>query len=186
MDNTPHVGSMKTKLSTPFLTETRDFYQEVFSMGIVEEWDSPGDRGVILEFRQGSREALLEIYHSDETFDFSGLSLQFRVEDVDDFVGSLDSVGCKRRSGRPTLGISISLPHRPKRGLGHCLFGWMVSNSAPEVDARRSRVGLTRSRPTDAFAPATTPVALFWISPGSKRCDTFSCHVIAEVDLHAI
>lgn len=83
--------SLKTKITTPHLEETRDFYQAVCEMDVLDHWDESGDRGVILESRGGSREALLEIYHGEDSCDFSGLSLQFKVEDIDDFVSSLPS-----------------------------------------------------------------------------------------------
>lgn len=83
--------SLKTKISTPKLTETRDFYSRVFGMQVLEAWDDPGDRGVILGFGDVAGEALLEIYHAETPHDFSGLSLQFRVEALSAFVGSLSA-----------------------------------------------------------------------------------------------
>ncbi len=56
------VLSLKTKIFTPNLDETRDFYERVFGMLRVEEWDDPDDKGVILAFAKERVEALLEIY----------------------------------------------------------------------------------------------------------------------------
>lgn len=80
---------LKTKITTHLLADTRTFYESVFDMGVVEEWDDDGDTGVILEFSGGHREALLEIYSGDAALDFAGLSLQFRVDALDTFVASL-------------------------------------------------------------------------------------------------
>jgi catechol 2,3-dioxygenase-like lactoylglutathione lyase family enzyme len=81
--------SLKTKIICPNWREVAQFYREHFGMETVEEWDEPDDKGVILTFR-GTREALLEIYDGPAS-DLSGISLQFRVDDVDDFAVRLDS-----------------------------------------------------------------------------------------------
>jgi catechol 2,3-dioxygenase-like lactoylglutathione lyase family enzyme len=81
--------SLKTKISTPLIAETQRFYQTVFGMVVVEEWDSPNDKGVILAFDKGVGEAMLEIYFAETSWDFSGLSLQFKVEDLRSFLKTL-------------------------------------------------------------------------------------------------
>lgn len=81
--------SQKTKISTPKFAGTRDWYQRIFGMVPIEEWNDPGDTGVILAFAGGANEGLLEIYLTDVTHDFSGLSLQYRAEPLDDFVDTL-------------------------------------------------------------------------------------------------
>ena len=80
---------LKTKITTPLLDATREFYQSIFQLVVVEEWDEPSDKGVILAFENGGREALLEIYDGPKTADFSGLSLQFRVDSLEQFVATL-------------------------------------------------------------------------------------------------
>jgi catechol 2,3-dioxygenase-like lactoylglutathione lyase family enzyme len=80
---------LKTKITTPRLADTRAFYQSLFGLTVVEEWDEPGDRGVILQFPDGHREALLEIYDGPGTRNFVGLSLQFRVGNLESFIASL-------------------------------------------------------------------------------------------------
>jgi catechol 2,3-dioxygenase-like lactoylglutathione lyase family enzyme len=81
--------SQKTKISTPRLAETQAWYQQIFAMKVVEEWDHADDKGVILAFDYGAEEALLEIYDTTVEHDFSGLSLQFRAEPLDAFVATL-------------------------------------------------------------------------------------------------
>lgn len=83
------MASLKTKITTPRLADTRAFYESLFGLTVVEEWDEPGDKGVILQFPDGHREALLEIYDGRGTQHFVGLSLQFRVDDVESFIASL-------------------------------------------------------------------------------------------------
>lgn len=76
--------SLKTKVITPRLAETRDWYRDLFGLELLEQWDEPLDRGCILGFGGLDGEALLEIYAGAEA-EWSGLSLQFRVDDVDRF-----------------------------------------------------------------------------------------------------
>jgi hypothetical protein len=59
-------------------------------------------KGVILAFEQGRREALLEIYDGPKAGDFSGLSLQFRVESLEQFLAALPAdVVCSDPTPRP-------------------------------------------------------------------------------------
>src|SRR5919112_2921746 len=79
--------SLKTKIVTPLVDESRDWYRDLFGMVVVEEWDEPDDRGCILLCRSESGETFLEIHHSEKLSDFGGFGLQFRVDDVDRFAG---------------------------------------------------------------------------------------------------
>ena len=81
--------ALKTKISTPKYRDTRSFYERVFGMSVAEEWDEPGDRGVILALPEGRQEAFLEVYHVDEPASLDGLSLQFRVESLAAFLADL-------------------------------------------------------------------------------------------------
>lgn len=81
--------SLKTKISTPLWRECADFYRLIFNMQVAEEWDHADDKGVILAFNDGSGEAYLEIYDTQTEHDFTGLSLQFKVDAVADFIASL-------------------------------------------------------------------------------------------------
>ena len=84
-----HPFSLKTKITTSRLAETRDFYACCFGMRIVEEWREENDVGCILALANDGREALLEIYEGPQPDDFSGLSLQFRTKDLSGFRASL-------------------------------------------------------------------------------------------------
>ena len=82
------IRSMKTKITCPNWREVAAFYRDHFQMETVEEWDERDDKGMILAF-PGRREVLLELYDGPAS-DLSGLSLQFRVADVDAFAAGLD------------------------------------------------------------------------------------------------
>lgn len=58
-------------------------------MAVAEEWDEPGDVGVILSLSEGRDEAFLEIYLAEREADFTALSLQFRVDSLSEFEQSL-------------------------------------------------------------------------------------------------
>jgi catechol 2,3-dioxygenase-like lactoylglutathione lyase family enzyme len=82
--------SLKTKLTTTRFEESCAWYQDLFGLTVLEEWDLPGDKGCILGISGAEGEALLEIFHGAGVFEYSGLSLQFRVEDVNSFVIPLE------------------------------------------------------------------------------------------------
>ena len=78
--------SMKTKIVTSRVEETRDWYRDLFELTVLEEWNDADDRGCILGLHSTPGEAQLEIHRQLRDFDFSGVGLQFRVDDVDAFV----------------------------------------------------------------------------------------------------
>ncbi|QNM83237.1 VOC family protein [Sphingomonas sabuli] len=84
------VVSMKTKIVTPRVEATRDWYRDLFGLTVLEEWNEPNDCGCILGLHGTAGEATLEIYHGCRDYDFSGVGLQFRVEDVDAFAVPAD------------------------------------------------------------------------------------------------
>jgi catechol 2,3-dioxygenase-like lactoylglutathione lyase family enzyme len=77
------VLSLKTKITTPRVAETVSWYRDLLGLEVVEEWNEPGDKGVILALPAG--EAFLEVYEGPSVSGFSDVSLQIRVEDVDSF-----------------------------------------------------------------------------------------------------
>jgi catechol 2,3-dioxygenase-like lactoylglutathione lyase family enzyme len=82
--------SIKTKIATPRVEATRDWYRDLFGLTVLEEWDDPDDHGCILGLCSTPGEALLEIHYQAKDHDFSGIGLQFRVKDVDAFSVSRD------------------------------------------------------------------------------------------------
>lgn len=84
-----HPSSLKTKITTGRLAETRAFYIDCLGMQVAEEWREENDVGCILSLAGGGREALLEIYEGPQPGDLSALSLQFRTVDLAAFEASL-------------------------------------------------------------------------------------------------
>ena len=71
-------------------------------MVVVEEWNEPGDVGAIFAFPGGCQEAFLEVYDIDDQKEFNGMSLQFRVNSLADFLAALpDSIEFKGPTDRP-------------------------------------------------------------------------------------
>lgn len=58
-------------------------------MTVAEQWNDPGDVGAILAFPEGSQEAYLEVYFVEDQRDFGGLSLQFKVDSLGEFIKTL-------------------------------------------------------------------------------------------------
>ena len=83
------MTGLKTKISTPLLEESVDFYTRYLGLKVLETWDDPGDRGAILGFSTKDAEAFLEIYYAEEPGNFDALSLQFRVDSAEDFTESI-------------------------------------------------------------------------------------------------
>lgn len=84
-----HPSSLKTKITTSLLAETREIYVTCLGMRDVEEWREADDVGCILALASGGHESLLEIYEGSGANAFGGLSLQFRTEDLARFKDSL-------------------------------------------------------------------------------------------------
>jgi catechol 2,3-dioxygenase-like lactoylglutathione lyase family enzyme len=80
-----HPSAIKTRIATLDLAATRKFYVSCFGMKVLEEWDEVNDVGCILATATGSNETLLEICQADVAGVYSGLSLQFRTEDLAHF-----------------------------------------------------------------------------------------------------
>jgi catechol 2,3-dioxygenase-like lactoylglutathione lyase family enzyme len=81
--------SLKTKISTRRLPETRGFYESVFGMVITQEWGEPNGKDIILAVPDGAGEADLEICNTNQVRDFSGLSLQFKIDSMGEFIARL-------------------------------------------------------------------------------------------------
>ena len=82
--------AIKTRITTPDVDATRAFYERVLGLAVVETWEDPGDRGVILALSPSAREGLLEI-HDGPAGALDRLSLQFKVHDLAAFTDALPS-----------------------------------------------------------------------------------------------
>ncbi len=95
-------SALKTKIITPRLEETRNFFITCLGMRVVEEWEEANDVGCILALSGGGREALLEIYEGPQSDGFAGLSLQFRTENLAAFKAGLPpTIECLGPTARP-------------------------------------------------------------------------------------
>lgn len=85
------ITGLKTRIETPRFEACVAFYRDVVGMTVLDEWDDVGDRGAILGFGQAtSGEAFVEIAHSESMTGHEGISLQFRVSDLDGMARRLD------------------------------------------------------------------------------------------------
>ena len=81
--------TLKTKISTPLYQSCAQFYQTVFGLDVVESWDEPTDKGIILGVGTLPYEAFLEFYDTDQRLAHDAISLQFKVPDLPDFLKGL-------------------------------------------------------------------------------------------------
>ena len=77
------MTGLKMRVETPFLQEAIGFYTRHIGMTVIESWDEGGDKGAILGLADSSRgEAFLELGYTAVTRTYTGVSLQFRVQDL--------------------------------------------------------------------------------------------------------
>lgn len=81
--------TLKTKVSSPHYKACAEFYERIFGLTRVEAWDKPGDKGIILALGAPPHTAFIELYSCDVASDLSGTSLQFKVDDLSNFLGAL-------------------------------------------------------------------------------------------------
>ncbi len=94
--------ALKTKIITPKLEETRNFFVSCLGMRVVEEWQEANDVGCILALSGEGLDAMLEIYKGPQSEGFAGLSLQFRTENLLAFKAGLSpSIECRGPTKRP-------------------------------------------------------------------------------------
>lgn len=94
--------TLKTKISTPHYQACALFYQSVFGLEIVESWDEPTDKGIILAVGSNPYQAFLELHHCDAPLEHAAISLQFKVPDLPDFLSALpDEVDADGPHDRP-------------------------------------------------------------------------------------
>ncbi len=94
--------TLKTKIITPKLEATRSFFMTCLGMRVVEEWHEGNDVGCILALSGDRSEAMLELYEGPQSDSFTGLSLQFRTDDLLAFRQRLaPSIECSGPTVRP-------------------------------------------------------------------------------------
>lgn len=84
------MTGMKTRIETPFFQDSIAFYSEHLGMTVLESWDENDDKGAILGLGSSAEgEAFLEIAYVDTPKTYVGVSLQFRVDDLDVIVDKI-------------------------------------------------------------------------------------------------
>jgi len=84
------LTGLKTRIETPLFQVCGNFYTKYLGMKVLGSWDEKGDKGVILGLGSSSQsEAYLEIAYVETPKSYEGMSLQFRVIDIDSFVRKL-------------------------------------------------------------------------------------------------
>ena len=87
------MTGLKTRIETTRFQECVDFYIQHLGMKVLQSWDHNSDRGAILGFTSAELgEAFLEIAYNEKPRHFDGLSLQFRVRELDQVVNRLNGV----------------------------------------------------------------------------------------------
>ncbi len=78
------LTGLKTRIETPLLQACRAFYTKHLGMKVLDSWDENGDKGVILGLGSSAQgEAYLEIAYVETPTSYQGISLQFRVRNLD-------------------------------------------------------------------------------------------------------
>lgn len=78
------LTGLKTRIETPLISESRDFYTKYLGMKVLDSWNEKNDKGVILGLGSSTQsEAYLEIAYVETPKSYEGISLQFRVKEID-------------------------------------------------------------------------------------------------------
>lgn len=84
------ITGLKTRIETPHFAESVTFYTTLLGMQVLDTWDDDGDKGAILGLSDSTGgTAFLELAYSNVEHDHAGLSLQFRVADIEAVVEKL-------------------------------------------------------------------------------------------------
>ena len=74
---------LKTRIETPHYEQSLAFYTEILGLVVLGSWNEPGDRGTILGLPGlATGEAFLELAYSAVEQPLAGVSLQFKVDDL--------------------------------------------------------------------------------------------------------
>ena len=83
------ITGIKSRIETERIDETIRFYQDVIGLKVHEHWEGD-DPGAIMGIDDIKSDGFLEVASSPKTAKGSGLSLQFRTDDVDGFVSKIE------------------------------------------------------------------------------------------------
>ena len=83
------ITAIKFRILTAKYAESIQFYEKILGLRVVEQWNQEDDLGTILGLGERDADGFLELACSADAVDISGLSLQFRVPDIDRFLQTL-------------------------------------------------------------------------------------------------
>lgn len=83
------MARLKTKICTRHYQACAEFYERVFGLTRLAEWDQPEDKGIILSLGEGYSAGRLEFHHQASGGDFADVGLQFKVDDLPKFLAEL-------------------------------------------------------------------------------------------------
>lgn len=89
------MNALKIRIASHCYKESIEFYSNVIGLTCLQRWGSSDgdDQGCIFGFSDQSGQAFLELAPAGCKTPYAGLSLQFRVDSINQFVASLaDSI----------------------------------------------------------------------------------------------
>ncbi len=86
------LTAIKTRIETDRLDETLHFYAKVLGLQIIREWNEEGDSGAILGLTDVDAHGFLEIASVPDKTDLARTCLQFRTDNLDDFLIKLAGI----------------------------------------------------------------------------------------------
>ena len=86
------MQDFKVRITTPFYEESVQFYVECLGMKVQQSWDEENDKGCLLVLNRADQgSAVLELAYQQEYSSFSGMSLQFKVDNLTDVITQFSS-----------------------------------------------------------------------------------------------
>lgn len=95
------ISELKTRIETDRFDACVAFYEQRLGLQVRERWDSDGDRGVIFSASAGTAGNALELAEGSSSRRPTGLSLQFRVDDLTPWATRLEDLGGRGPIARP-------------------------------------------------------------------------------------
>ncbi len=86
------LTAIKTRIETDRFDETLHFYSKVLDLQIIREWNEEGDTGAILGLTNVDADGFLEIASVLDKTDLTRTCLQFRTDNLDDFLIKLAGI----------------------------------------------------------------------------------------------
>jgi len=86
------LTAIKTRIETDRFDETLHFYSKVLDLQNIREWNEEGDTGAILGLTDVDADGFLEIASVLDKTDLTRTCLQFRIDNLDDFLIKLAGI----------------------------------------------------------------------------------------------